>query len=91
MFYDVLQDLRALQLLENQVGRERVVNLLEGTLEKTITLNDYLRDSEWLFDRREGVKKAKAQVNKTAVNNGIFRRLLTVTEYIVTLLLIKLI
>ena len=68
VFYDVLQDLRALQLLEKMVGREKVIDLLEGTLEKPITFSDYPRDSEWLLSKREEVNKAILEGNKIVKN-----------------------
>ncbi len=64
VFYDVLQDLRALQLLEKLVGRESVIELLEGTLESPITFKDYPRDSELLLAKREEVNRAIWEAHK---------------------------
>lgn len=65
VFYDVLQDLRALRLLDKLIGRENVIQLLEGSLEKSITFSDYPRESEWLLSKREEVNKAIFEASKT--------------------------
>lgn len=57
VFYDVLQDLRALKLLEKLIGREKVMELLEGSLEKPITFTEYPRESEWLLAKREEINE----------------------------------
>ena len=58
VFYDVIQDLRALKLLEELIGRGKVMNLLEGTLENPITFGEYPRESDWLLKKREQVNQA---------------------------------
>lgn len=58
VFYEALQDLRALQLLEGFVGRERVLALIEDGLEEPLTFSAYPRDSEWLLGLREAVNAA---------------------------------
>ncbi|SEO13129.1 DUF4091 domain-containing protein [Paenibacillus sp. OV219] len=55
VFYEALQDLRALQLLEQLYGREYVLAGLEEGLEKPITFSEYPREAEWLLTKREWV------------------------------------
>ncbi|ASK62227.1 hypothetical protein CFK37_08660 [Virgibacillus phasianinus] len=52
VFYEALQDLRALQLLEKLIRRAEVLNLLGP-----ITFEDYPRGSEWLLTKREKVNQ----------------------------------
>lgn len=58
VFYEVIQDLRALKLLEQLIGREKVLDLLEKELASPITFNEYPRDSEWLLTKREEINEA---------------------------------
>ncbi|MBO0600616.1 DUF4091 domain-containing protein [Sporosarcina sp. E16_3] len=64
VFYEVLQDLRALQLLEKLVGKAKVIELLEESLENPITFSEYPRDSEWLLAKREEVNKAISELTE---------------------------
>ena len=57
VFYDALQDMRALQLLESLIGKEEVLDLLEEGLDTPITFKEYPRESEWLLDIREKINK----------------------------------
>ncbi|GAA4858848.1 DUF4091 domain-containing protein [Paenibacillus vulneris] len=61
VFYEALQDLRALQLLESYIGKDRVVALLEEGLEQPITFSEYPRSMEWLLDKREQINQAIKQ------------------------------
>ncbi|MCS7458554.1 DUF4091 domain-containing protein [Paenibacillus doosanensis] len=61
VFYEALQDLRALQLLESYIGKERVVALLEEDLEQPITFSEYPRSAEWLLAKREQLNRLIAQ------------------------------
>lgn len=54
---EALQDLRALQLLETKIGRERVVSLLEEGLGNEITLNTYPQETEWYICKREEINQ----------------------------------
>lgn len=62
VFYDVLQDQRALQLLEQLTSREEVIDLLEKSLEHPITFKQYPRESEWLLAKREEVNQRIAEL-----------------------------
>lgn len=55
VFYEALQDLRALKLLESLVGREEVIKLLEDGLDEPITFYQYPIDSQWLLMKREQI------------------------------------
>lgn len=55
VFQEALQDLRALQLLETQIGREAVLQALEEGLEEPITFKTYPRDPEWLLSKRQWI------------------------------------
>jgi hypothetical protein len=55
VFYEALQDLRALQKLEALVGREQVLELLEEGLAEPITFNVYPRDPQWLLSKRDQI------------------------------------
>ncbi|CAG7595265.1 hypothetical protein PAESOLCIP111_00032 [Paenibacillus solanacearum] len=58
VFYEALQDLRALQLLESSIGRERVLALVEEGLEQPITFSEYPHSMEWLLNKREQINQA---------------------------------
>lgn len=66
VFYEALQDLRALQLLESLVGKEKALELIEGDLEEKLTFDRYPTEAEWLLKKREQINRAIAE----AVNAG---------------------
>ncbi|GHH97848.1 DUF4091 domain-containing protein [Neobacillus kokaensis] len=55
VLYEGLQDLRALRLLEEYAGKERVIELLEENLEEKITFSEYPLDLEWYLQKRRQV------------------------------------
>jgi len=59
VFYDAIQDMRALQLLESLIGREKTVALLEAGTDG-ITFKSYPRDDEWHLRKREEINRAIA-------------------------------
>ncbi|ULL17721.1 DUF4091 domain-containing protein [Paenibacillus sp. H1-7] len=61
VFYEALQDLRALQLLESFIGRDQVVAMLEEGLDQPITFSEYPRSMEWLLEKREQINRAITQ------------------------------
>lgn len=64
VFYDALQDMRALQLLESLVGREKTLVLLEEKLDEPITFNIYPHDEKWQITKREHINRAiKKHIN----------------------------
>ncbi|WP_127588240.1 DUF4091 domain-containing protein [Paenibacillus koleovorans] len=73
VFYEALQDLRALEKLESLIGRERVLALLEEGLERPITFSEYPHDASWLLEKRaqvnaliESESLAQAEATPTA-------------------------
>jgi hypothetical protein len=61
VFYESLQDLRALELLESKMGRDRVLALLEDGLDKPITFSEYPTDPAWLLEKRELINRKIAE------------------------------
>lgn len=57
VFYDALQDQRALQLLESLIGKEEVLSILEADLEKELTFSSYPKESQWLLEKREEINQ----------------------------------
>ncbi len=54
VFYDALQDLRALKLAESLVGREKTMEVLEKGIEK-IRFDKYPHSDEWQLECRERI------------------------------------
>lgn len=63
LFLHAMQDLRALNLLEQQIGREAVVALIHEGQASPITMQNYPRDEAYLLRLRERVNK---QIEETA-------------------------
>ncbi|MDE6275896.1 MAG: DUF4091 domain-containing protein [Clostridia bacterium] len=61
VFYDALQDMRALQLLESLIGREKTMEILEQGIEKPITFAEYPHSDDWQLELRERVNDAIRQ------------------------------
>jgi hypothetical protein len=55
VFYEALQDLRALTLLESKLGKEAVIKLLEEDLQEPITFKVYPQDEKWILNKREKI------------------------------------
>jgi hypothetical protein len=62
VFYEALQDQRALNLLEELIGRDKVLSILEEGLDNPITFSSYPTDSQWLLGKRE-------EINRTIMEN----------------------
>ncbi|QGQ94429.1 DUF4091 domain-containing protein [Paenibacillus psychroresistens] len=60
VFFEALQDLRALQLLEELIGRKLVLELLESDLEEELTFKKYPTGSQWLLMKRELINRTIA-------------------------------
>lgn len=54
---EALQDLRALELLEQKIGRKQVIAMLEEGLEEEISLHTYPRETEWYIRKREQINR----------------------------------
>lgn len=57
VFAEGLSDLAALQALEEKIGREKTLELLEKDLPEPITFKKYPRTPEWLIGKREEINK----------------------------------
>ncbi|QUW21517.1 DUF4091 domain-containing protein [Sporosarcina sp. Marseille-Q4063] len=57
VFYEALQDIRALQLLESYVGKKAVIELLEEGLNEPLTFTKYPQSGDWLLKKREQVNR----------------------------------
>lgn len=55
VFYDAIQDIRALELLESKIGREKVLEMLKK--DSAFTFKDYPKEAEWLLETREKINK----------------------------------
>lgn len=55
VFYDGLQDMLALKLLESLAGRDRAVSVLEEGLKSPLTFSEYPHSAEWLLSTRERI------------------------------------
>ncbi|MDD6236808.1 MAG: DUF4091 domain-containing protein [Clostridiales bacterium] len=61
VFYESLQDMRALQLLETQIGREATVAWLEQECGSPLTFRQYPREAEWILQTREKLNRKIAE------------------------------
>ena len=55
IFREALQDVRALSALEEKLGYEAALALVEAGLDTPITFSEYPRSARWLLDMRERV------------------------------------
>ncbi len=56
-FYEALQDMRALQLLETKLGREAVEKLIDFGCERPMTFKDFPRSEDYLLNLRDIVNR----------------------------------
>lgn len=61
VFFDGLQDLRALRALEAKIGREAVIAMIHDGLDYEIKMDRYPWSAEWLLGLRERVNRALAK------------------------------
>lgn len=57
VFYEALQDMRALQLLEELIGREETLKMLEENLEQELTFRNFPTDADWLLACKEKMNR----------------------------------
>ncbi len=57
VFYDAIQDLRALKLLESLTSRKYALEFIEKGLDVPLTFQTYPHEQQWLLDLRERVNK----------------------------------
>ena len=55
VFYDALQDLRALRALEQKIGREQVLKMIDESLGYPLTMFEYPKDDQWILVMRERI------------------------------------
>lgn len=58
VFSEGLQDLRALRLLEEKIGQESTLGLIQSGVKEPITINCYPREAEWLLNLRDRVNQS---------------------------------
>ena len=61
VFYNGLEDMLALKLLESKIGKEKALAVLEEGLENPLTFRDYPHSAEWLLKTRERINRAIAE------------------------------
>lgn len=61
VFYNGLEDMLALKLLESKIGKEKTDAILEEGLEKPLTFRDYPHSADWLLKTRERINRAIAE------------------------------
>ncbi len=68
-FCEALQDMRALELLESKIGKEKVLEILENNNGEKfdISFTDYPRSEKWHFLKREEINKEICKVKKVRV------------------------
>jgi hypothetical protein len=57
VFQEGLQDMRAMQLLEQLAGRDAVLGLIEEGMEQPLTFSQYPVSVEWLLNLREKINR----------------------------------
>lgn len=68
VFYEALQDMRALELLERKIGWAAVLEMLEAELYMPDTFCSYPTEADWLLKKREEINSRIAIEYK---NNNI--------------------
>ncbi len=63
VFFDALQDLRALKLLESLTSREYVLSRIEQDLDIPLTFRTYPHESTWLLNLRKGINEEIAKLS----------------------------
>ena len=57
VLYEAIQDHRALKLLEQYIGREAVIDLLEEDLSEPITFQTYPKSANYLISIRNKINR----------------------------------
>lgn len=57
VFYEGLQDMRALYTLGKKVGREKVLEILDNIAKGEITFLKYQKNSDFFFELRKTINK----------------------------------
>ena len=56
-FAEGLQDLRALRLLESEIGREETLKVIQEGVEHPISMTHYPHDAQWLPELRKRIDR----------------------------------
>lgn len=57
VFFDGIQDMRALEALEKKIGREKTLELIDSGLKEKITFSRFPRNNAWLLELREKINR----------------------------------
>ncbi|HBN82601.1 MAG TPA: hypothetical protein DDZ89_02055, partial [Clostridiales bacterium] len=57
VFFEALQDLSALNLLGEYIGKDELIKVLEQDLDQPLTFDEYPKEAEWLLNKREEINK----------------------------------
>ena len=64
VFHEGLQDMRALSLLEQYIGKDAVVALIEKTAKQEITFRSYPKKADFILRLRKEVNRLIEQYSK---------------------------
>ncbi len=62
VFMEGLQDMRALRLLEEKIGRDATIKMLEDGLDYQLKMDRYPGTAAWLLERREKINRKLASL-----------------------------
>jgi hypothetical protein len=62
VFREGLQDLRAMRLLEEKIGRKKTVEFIEEGLNYSLKMDKYPRSSEWILVLRDKINRRLAEL-----------------------------
>ncbi|MBO4391674.1 MAG: DUF4091 domain-containing protein, partial [Clostridia bacterium] len=57
VFFDGIQDMRALEALEKKIGREKTLEIIDSGLKEKITFSLFPRSNGWLLELREKINR----------------------------------
>ncbi len=57
VFFDGIQDMRALEALEKKIGREKTLEIIDSGLKEKITFSRFPRSNGWLLELREKINR----------------------------------
>ena len=57
VFYDALQDIRAMELLASKIGREEVIKLFEKEADMSIEFDKYPKSADYILARRKKINE----------------------------------
>jgi hypothetical protein len=63
---EAMQDMRALTLLEQAIGKEEVITYLEEDMSSPMTFNHYETDNTWLISKRDQINQLLKQITVSA-------------------------